>query len=165
MNPGRLYFLSCQTEKEVNVNHTTADNVAHKDRLFMLILLLIPCLFIRLQFDSDTYWLVNSGRYVLTHGIPYIEPFTIHQGFHFVMQQWLSATVFALIYDTLGNPFLFALVAVIKGFIIYSVLHLCMRISENNFLVSFTIAFAIRIRLDFFMVPRPNLFSLFLFSL
>jgi hypothetical protein len=102
---------------------------------------------------------------VIAHGIPHIEPFTLHQGLHFVMHQWLSATMFALIYDTLGSPFLYLLVAVIKGFIIYSVFRLCVRVSEGNFLISFTIALAVSIPLDFFMVPRPNLFSIFVFSL
>ena len=145
--------------------NTIADNITRKDRLFMLLLLFIPCLLINLKLDGDTYWLINSGRYVIAHGIPHIEPFTLHQGLHFVMQQWLSATVFALIYNTLGSPFLFVLVAVVNGAIIYSVFRLCMRISEGNFLVSFTIAFAVSIPLIFFMVPRPYLFSILLFSL
>ena len=131
----------------------------------MLFLLFIPCLFIRLKFDSDTYWLVNSGRYVLSHGIPHIDPFTLHHGLHLVMQQWLSATIFALIYDILGSPFLYALVGVFMGLIIYSVFRLCLRVSDSNFPVSFAIALAVGIPLDFFMVPRPNLFSIFLFTL
>jgi len=145
--------------------NTIADNITRKDRLFMLFLLFIPCLFIGMQFNNDTYWLINSGRYVIDHGIPHIEPFTLHQGLHFVMQQWLSATVFALIYNTLGSPFLFVLVALVNGSIIYSVFRLCMRISEKNFLVSFTIAYAVSIPLNFFMILRPYLFSVFLFSL
>ena len=145
--------------------NTIADNITRKDRLFMLFLLFIPCLFIGMQFNNDTYWLINSGRYVIEHGIPHIEPFTLHQGLHFVMQQWLSATVFALIYNTLGSPFLFVLVALVNGSIIYSVFRLCMRISEKNFLVSFTIAYAVGIPLNFFMILRPYLFSVFLFSL
>ncbi len=131
----------------------------------MLLLLFIPCLFIRLKFNNDTYWLVNSGRYVIAHGIPHIEPFTIHQGLHFVMHQWLSAAVFALIYDTLGSPFLFLLVALVNGSIIYSIFRLCLRISDDNFLLSFTIAFAVSIPLKLFMVLRPYLFSTFLFSI
>ena len=145
--------------------NTIADNITPKDQLFMLFLLFIPCLFIGMQFNNDTYWLINSGRYVIDHGIPHIEPFTLHQGLHFVMQQWLSATVFALIYDTLGSPFLFVLVALVNCSIIYSVFRLCMRISEKNFLVSFSMACAVSIPLSFFMVLRPYLFSVFLFSL
>ncbi len=147
------------------MNDTILYNVSDKDRRFMLLLLFTPCLLIHLNFNNDTYWLVNSGRYVIAHGIPHIEPFTLHQGMHFVMQQWLSATVFALIYNALGSPFLFVLVALVNGSIIYSVICLCLRISEGNFLVSFTIAFAISIPLNLFMVLRPYLFSIFLFSI
>jgi hypothetical protein len=143
----------------------STDDITDKDSRFLLILLFIPCLFIRLKFNSDTYWLINSGRYVIAHGIPHIEPFTFHQGLHFVMQQWLSATVFALIYNSLGSPFLFVLVAIVNCSIIYSIFRLCLCISEGNFLVSFTIAFAISIPLSLFMVLRPYLFSVFLFSI
>jgi len=147
------------------LNHINAGEISGKDRMFLLFLMFISCFFIRLKFDNDTYWLINSGRYVLTHGIPHIEPFTFHQELHFVMQQWLSATVFALIYDTFGSPFLFALVALVNGFIIYSVFRLCITISEGNFLLSYTIALAISLPLNIFMVLRPFLFSVFLFSL
>lgn len=136
-----------------------------KEQLFLLFLLFIPCLFINLEFNSDTYWLVNSGRYVLQHGIAHIEPFTLHENLRFVMQQWLSATLFALIYDALGNAFLFLLVAIVYGGILYAVFRLCMRVSENNFLVSFTVAFAVSIPLNFFMVLRPYLFSLTILAL
>lgn len=141
------------------------DGTTPYDRLFILSLLFIPCLFINPNFVSDTYWLVNSGRYVIAHGIPHIEPFTLHQGLHFVMQQWLSATLFGIIYEALGSPFIFVLIAMMKGLIIYSVYCLCMRISERNFLLSFTIAFAVSIPIGFFIAPRPQVFSLFLFTM
>lgn len=143
---------------------TIDDKRERRDRLFMLFLLFIPCLFIKLEFDSDTYWLINSGRFVLDHGIPHIEPFTLHQGLHFVMQQWMSATLFAVIYDVLGSSFLFVLVALAYGSIIYSVYRLCMRVSDGNFLVSFTITMFVSIPLNFFMVLRPYLFSLLLLT-
>jgi hypothetical protein len=152
------------TVKESGMVNTIPDDITRKDRLIVLLLMFLPCLFIQLKFNNDTYWLINSGRYVLEHGIPHIEPFTLHHGLHFVMQQWLSATVFALIYDNLGSPFLFVFVAVINASIIYSVFRLCMRISEKNFLVSFTIAIAVSIPLKGFMVLRPFLFSILLFS-
>ena len=41
------------------------------------------------RFDNDGWFLLNSGRYVEQFGIPHVEPFTIHQNFHFVMHQWL----------------------------------------------------------------------------
>ena len=38
--------------------------------------------------NSDAWFLLNHGRYVASFGIPHVEPFTLHEGFHFVMQQW-----------------------------------------------------------------------------
>jgi hypothetical protein len=33
--------------------------------------------------DNDTHFLLNSGRYVMEHGIPHVEPFTMHEGLLF----------------------------------------------------------------------------------
>lgn len=41
--------------------------------------------------DNDVWFLLNDGRYVASFGIPHFEPFTLHEGFHFLMQQWLFA--------------------------------------------------------------------------
>ena len=52
---------------------------------------------------NDIWFLLNHGRYILNNGFPTIEPFTIHQNFSFVMQQWLSAVIFYLSYSVLGK--------------------------------------------------------------
>ena len=54
---------------------------------------LILVLFWRVEYN-DIWFLLNHGKYVLNNGFPSIEPFTIHQNFSFVMQQWLSPLYF-----------------------------------------------------------------------
>lgn len=56
-------------------------------------------LLITSRFNNDGWFLLNSGRYVENFGIPHTEPFTIHEGFHFVMQQWLFALGLWKIYE------------------------------------------------------------------
>ena len=56
------------------------------------VLLIIPIVLIFTnRFDNDGWFLLNYGRYIEEFGIPHVEPFTIHQNFHFVMPQWLFA--------------------------------------------------------------------------
>ena len=52
--------------------------------------LFIGLLFIGREIDNDGWFLLNHGRYVLEYGIPYVEPFTIHENFSFVMQHYLE---------------------------------------------------------------------------
>ena len=80
-----------------------------------MMLLLLGSIFLLLikgfHLDNDIWFIFNHGRYVLSNGFPYIEPFTIHEGFKFVMQQWLSAVIYYSIYKYLGviGVFIFTL--------------------------------------------------------
>ena len=46
------------------------------------------------SFDNDIWFLINTGRYILNHGFPTIDPFTIHEGFNLVVQQWIPDVIF-----------------------------------------------------------------------
>ena len=63
---------------------------------------LILVLFWRVEYN-DIWFLLNHGKYVLNNGFPSIEPFTIHEGLDFVMQQHLAATIFYEVYHWLGG--------------------------------------------------------------
>ena len=56
----------------------------------------VVCLqmFLELSEDSDTYFVMNLGRYISEHGIPHVDPFTIHENLQLVAQQWLSGIFF-----------------------------------------------------------------------
>ena len=68
-----------------------------------LLFILVPVsfsFFVAKFADNDFWFLINTGRYILNHGFPVIEPFTIHQGLSFVVQQWLTDVIFFFIYDS-----------------------------------------------------------------
>lgn len=131
----------------------------------MFLLLLVPCVFgLVRSLDSDIWFLLNHGRYVLEHGIPHIEPFTIHQGFHFVMQQWLSASIFWLAYSGFGAIGVKLVVMFCYMLSIYILYKICMMISDNYFIISFFVTFLVSIAFVFFMVSRPYVFSTLIFS-
>ena len=128
-------------------------------------LIFIPCLLIGQTLDNDIWFLLNSGRYVLQNGFPTTEPFTIHQGLSFIMQQWLSASLFWTVYSKLGTIGLFALVVLFYGLIVYTVYKICMLISERNFIVSFAVTLVVGILINFFMQTRPFIISTLLIVL
>lgn len=119
----------------------------------------IGIFFITFKLDSDGWFLLNGGRYVLTHGIPYIEPFTIHENLHFVMQQWLTGVVFWSIYSNFGLEGLLLLIYVIFAVMVVVLYRLCMLISNDNFQMSVIVTTIAGIFISFFMVTRPQIFS------
>ena len=136
-----------------------------KKKKFLLFCLFIPFVFVRESLDNDIWFLLNSGRYVLENGIPFVEPFTIHEGFSFVMQQWLTALLYWLLYANLGTAGLFALIVVCYGLIITVTYKLCTRLTGGNFLVSYGVTFLISAFVSSFMITRPYMISALVFAL
>jgi hypothetical protein len=130
------------------------------DRKILLILLFLPCLLIRRALDNDTWFILNSGRYVMNNGIPHIEPFSIHENMEFVMQQWLTDVVFWNIYNTVGELGLFLLVMIFYALVIILLYKLTMNISEGNFFVSYSVTILASILIYTYMVTRPTIITL-----
>lgn len=49
--------------------------------------------------DTDLYYILPTGRYILTHGIPYKNPFITTPGQNIVVQNWLYCTIVAFMYN------------------------------------------------------------------
>lgn len=141
------------------------NNIGKNGRRLLCLLLFIPCFFTLVKsLDNDIWFLLNHGRYVLANGIPHIEPFTIHEGFKFVMQQWLSAVMFWLAYTTLGDIGVKLIVLVCYILLVFIIYKICLMISDDNFLVSFFATFLVSVVFVFFMVTRPYVFSSLIFA-
>lgn len=69
--------------------------------LFMLACLMFFVVFIRN--DSDMWFLIANGREILAHGFPHEDYLSMHEGLHFVLQQWSICVADAFFYDTFGN--------------------------------------------------------------
>lgn len=131
-----------------------------KKHTWILLLVFLPCFLITLHLDNDIWFLLNSGRYVLQHGIPTIEPFTLHQNFHFLMQQWLSAAIFWGIYSKLGAAGVIALVFVLYCAIVAVITRLSWHISGGNLIATFLAGLLSSAALKMVMVSRPMAFTL-----
>lgn len=127
--------------------------------LFFLIpfIIVIACNF---TMDNDIWFLLNHGKYIVTNGIPTIEPFTMHQNFSFVMQQWLSATIFYEVFQIFSIYGLYFLVLIMTGYLLFITYKTCMILSNQNKLASIYISTLMVTMLSRFLVVRPQLFSL-----
>lgn len=120
---------------------------------------LILVLFWRVEYN-DIWFLLNHGKYVLNNGFPSIEPFTIHQNFSFVMQQWLSSVIFYLSYSLLGKYGLLLLTLLVTGYIIFISYKLCMLLSDNRYSLSVLISTIVTTLLAAsFITSRPHIFT------
>ena len=110
--------------------------------------------------DSDIWFLLNHGRYVVENGFPHVEPFTIHDGFHFVMQQWLTGVIFWEVYDSFGPYGLMGLVYGVAVAVICLYYKLCFYVSGGNRQLSSCLALLVGILVcALFMRTRPQIFS------
>jgi hypothetical protein len=146
-------------------NTTILFDKDQKQEILFVALFAVICSYMSLKFNNDTYWILNSGKYVLENGIPYIEPFTIHEGLNFVMQQWLTACIFAFIFLHFGTVYLFILAYIIYLTITLIVYRFSMMVSNQNMPVSFLSTVLAIPGLYLFMVLRPSLFSILIFSI
>lgn len=126
--------------------------------------LLIGLLFISGKIDNDGWFLLNHGRYVAENGIPYIEPFTIHENFSFVMQQWLTSYIFWEIYNWLGINGLIALLYPMGALTIYALYRLMLMIAKGNKDIALVISSLVGVAICiFFITNRPQIFSTLIF--
>jgi len=114
--------------------------------------------------ESDIWFLLSYGKKIVTSGFPKYDFLSMHENFSFVMQQWLSALSFYQVYKLLGGVGLFLLVFIINAVIIFLLYKLCMLLSDNKVFSSVVTTCIIDILLQsFFIIPRPQIYSLLLF--
>ena len=66
-------------------------------------ILIIFCA-VNLNPNNDMWWMISTGRYIVENReIPKINPFTIHNGYGIIVQQWLTAIFNYEIYIHFGN--------------------------------------------------------------
>ena len=116
--------------------------------------------------DNDAWFLLNHGRFVEQNGFPHVEPFTIHNDFHFVMQQWLFAFGLWKVYSLFGDAGLIGF-AYIAGMIILLIYYKALQmVSEGNTRVSTEMAVIVGCLIFLLFVrQRPQVASTAIFLL
>lgn len=136
------------------------------EKLFLFVIFTVSCILLyTFAFQNDTYWLIRMGEYIMKDGFPTVDPLTFHDGLNFTPQQWLTTVIFYLLYSKFGAISLYIMnivTYIVMTFVIYSI---CMNLSRKNRLVSLIITAYTVISLSFYVVPRPQTFSIFIFIL
>lgn len=116
-------------------------------------------MFFTLPEEADTYFVMNLGRYVLEHGFPNVDPFTIHEGLQLVAQQWLSGVLFWEVYQALGFDGLRLIDTIFGAAMVLIHWRLCLYVSGGKKTLSFVLSFIVGLIVTPAIVPRPQLFS------
>ena len=127
--------------------------------LFVVLLLpfILICINNRLP-DNDIWFLLNNGRYLINNGIPNIDPFTIHDGLEYVMQQWGSSLLFWELYDIFGSKVLLVFIYIISFLLMFVFYKICYIVSEKK-KISIVITCITFVFITDFIVLRPQVIS------
>ena len=135
-------------------------------RYGLFLSMFIGLLFIMPVMDNDGWFILNSGRYVLENGIPVTEPFTIHEGLHFVMQQWLTDVLYWEIYHYAGMGGLLCMLHVAAIALIYAYYRLAKLVSRGNEHTAIVLSMFMGVLVCLtFIRTRPQLLSSLIFIL
>lgn len=125
----------------------------------------IGIVFTRLVFDGDLWFILNSGRFVLENGFPYTEPFSMHEGLNFVLEQWLTDIIYWEIYVKLGAEGVLTFV-IVMGFCILLIYEKICLFLSGNIVVSKVLTFFFGVATaPIFFLTRPQVISTFIFML
>lgn len=134
---------------------------------WLFVILLIPFVLICIQNkkpDNDIWFLLTNGRYVASNGIPTVDPFTIHEGLEYIMQQWASSLMFWKLFDIFGSKALLVFIYFISFLLMYVFYKICYVVSKkkNISIIITCIAFTFLYK---FIVLRPQVISYLLLLL
>ena len=128
-----------------------------------LLFSLCPLLLYQSAFQNDTYWLINTGKYIVHHGFPNTEPFTIHQGLNFIVQQWLSTMLFYQSYQMGGAAGVHILIIATCTVILFLIYRLALQLAGGKKLIASYVTAFVGVCICSYMMPRPQVFSLLVF--
>ncbi len=130
------------------------------DKIILFALMILPTLIISWNLDNDFWFLVNQGEYIVNNGFPIIEPFTIHEGFSFIIQQWLFDVIIYYIYSLFGSIGIILFVHLAGLSLLFFTYKLCMLLSENKMCLSSLLTTLIYFFMCmWFMVSRPQIIT------
>ena len=116
-------------------------------------------IFFKFVEEADIRFVMNLGKYILEHGFPHVDPFTIHENLQLVAQQWLSGILFWEAYKNFGVDGLLIVDAIFGAATVLIFWRLCLFVSNGNKILSFVISFAAGLLYSMMIVPRPHIIS------
>lgn len=122
-------------------------------------ILIIFCA-VNLNPNNDMWWMISTGRYIVKNReIPKINPFTIHNGYRIIVQQWLTAIFNFEIYIHFGNSGFITtaiLMTVLSLFLCYRYISIFTNDINTKMLLISVAAFVFAA----FAATRPTIFTI-----
>lgn len=147
----------------MNDSANTKTNISKKWKYLLLAVMFLPVLAVEIELNDDIWFLLNGGRFVMQNGIPFTDPFTVHEGLDFVMQQWLTNIIFWNIYRFLGEAGIYVVIIASFCLMLFITYRACMLVSEGNFFTSFAVTLCCGVIGSIFVTSRPQVFSTLIF--
>lgn len=145
------------------MNSNKLDRKKQKELFFnIVIFLLIIFIAIRIPLDTDFWWHIRAGQLSLTNRSVVMEDLTSFStgGANWINHSWLSQIIYFLIYQYTQNLGLMLFVATISVLCMWFVF---IRLKGNQIIKGFVILLCV-LTTAVVWSPRPQLFSLLLFS-
>jgi hypothetical protein len=138
--------------------------IKNNSKFLLFIIPFIYVSFLNKAPNNDIWFLLSLGRYVVGNGIPNVDPFTIHEGLSYVMQQWGSAIIYWGMFETFGKFSILFIVYFMLFSLMFLFYKLCKCVNKNSYvgIILTTITFLF---VSTFMVNRPQLFTYFILLL
>lgn len=137
--------------------------MSREKKIFRLLIVtaicILPVVFMKYNMDTDTWFILNLGRYTLHNGFISTDPFTMHESLSYVFQQWLTGIYFWLIYSNFGEWGLYIAIVLESTLLLLLFYKLCIYLTDNNFLVSAICTFGYSIFTSVYMCTRPEILS------
>ena len=138
-------------------------NMKPIDWMLITIVILLPISLVLHKFkmyDNDLWYLLSEGRYILHNGVYHIDPLSMHEGLDIVVQNWLSAVIFWIVYSICGSKGILATIFITNIVISYLLYKICMLISDKNKMLSILVTLFADINIVlYYGVSRPQIFS------
>lgn len=147
VNNVKQSYLRCKNNLEKN------DKLAKV--LIVIVILLLPVMLVNRYLDGDTWFLLNSGRYIMNNGLYTTEPFTIHEGYKFIFQQWLTDVIFWNIYNIFGKIGLIVYI-MIQVLVLNIICYKLFKMISNNSTVSLIGVLLVDYMSQRYFVTRPQ---------
>lgn len=86
------------------------------------------------SFQNDTFWDIKVGEYIVNHGIPQTDPFSIHTSLRYIPQHWLLDILIYYTYIIAGFTGLRLLLLFWTCLIFFLFYITCLKVSSNRIL-------------------------------
>lgn len=127
--------------------------------IYIILLAVFTYAFVPTQVDTDIFFQLNHGKYILNNSFPTIEPFTMHNNLSFTIQKWATCVLYYVIYNYFEYAGLIWIVRICTTLYLISIF-LFLRKKTNNELTSLVITILSSIVFIFlYSSTRPQIFS------